>query len=78
MRTAAQIIDALGGSAEIARDTGFPITTIESWKKSGFIPEWRREPLLGLALRKSVALGATDFPQRALRTGSAGAPAVAA
>ena len=67
MRTAAQIIDVLGGSAEIARDTGFPITTIESWKKAGFIPEWRREPLLSIALRKSVALGATDFPVRAVR-----------
>lgn len=67
MRTAAQIIDALGGSAEIARDTGFPLTTIESWKKADFIPEWRREPLLGLAVRKAVAIGATDFPARSTR-----------
>ncbi|WP_267395539.1 MULTISPECIES: hypothetical protein [unclassified Sphingomonas] len=64
MRTAAQIIEALGGSAEIARDTGFPLTTIESWKKADFIPEWRREKLLGIAGRKAVALGTSDFPAR--------------
>lgn len=62
MQTADQIILALGGSANIARETGFPLTTIESWKGANFIPEWRREALLGLAMRKGVSISTADFP----------------
>jgi len=65
MKTAASIIDSLGGSAQVARETGFPLTTIESWKRANHIPEWRRDPLLGLAVRVGVSLSTSDFPARA-------------
>jgi hypothetical protein len=68
MKTVDHIISLLGGSAEIARETGFPLSTIESWRKPNFIPDWRREPLLGLAFRKGVSLSTTDFPTKAART----------
>jgi hypothetical protein len=61
---ASHIIDALGGSASIARETGFPLTTIESWKSANFVPEWRRDKLLDLAIRKNVTLSTADFPVR--------------
>jgi hypothetical protein len=73
MDTAQEIIDRLGGSAEVARETGFPLTTIESWKGANFIPEWRRDALLALASRKSKPLSTVDFPCRRPRT--RGAPA---
>jgi hypothetical protein len=62
MRTAAQIIDALGGSAALSRETGFPLTTIESWKSANRIPEWRQDRLLLLAAKQGVALSTADFP----------------
>lgn len=67
MKTAADIIDALGGSAAISRETGFPLTTIESWKAANFIPEWRKAPLLALAKKMKVALSGDDFPPRPAR-----------
>lgn len=69
MKTVDHIISLLGGSAEIARETGFPLSTIESWRKPNFIPDWRREPLLGLAVRKDVALSTADFPSKTVRAG---------
>jgi hypothetical protein len=67
MQTAAQMIDALGGSASVARSTGWALTTIESWKGPNFIPAWRRDPLLKLAARLKVSLSAADFPKRVPR-----------
>lgn len=67
MKTVDHIISLLGGSAEIARETGFPLSTIESWRKPNFIPDWRRDPLLGLAVRKDVALSTADFPAKTVR-----------
>jgi hypothetical protein len=64
MQTATQIIDLLGGSAAISRETGWALTTIESWKASNFIPEWRRDPLLVLARKLDKSLAATHFPDR--------------
>ena len=64
MRTATDIIETLGGSAAIARATGFPLTTIESWKMANCIPDWRRDRLLSLATSLGVALSTTDFPSR--------------
>ncbi len=71
MATADHIISELGGSAEIARHTGFPLTTIESWKSANFIPEWRRDKVVALARQKGKPLKAVDFPtpeQRIPRT----------
>jgi len=67
MKTVDHIITLLGGSAEIARETGFPLSTIESWRRPNFIPDWRREPLLGLAVRKDIALSTADFPTKTAR-----------
>lgn len=62
MRTVIQIIEMLDGPASIARDTGIPLTTVDSWKRNGFVPEWRRAPLVDLAKRRGVSLSLTDFP----------------
>lgn len=70
MRTVPDIIDALGGSAALARETGFPITTIESWKAAEFIPDWRRAPLLEVAKAKKVKLTERCFPPRPKREAS--------
>lgn len=75
MQTATAIIEALDGSAEVSRETGFPLTTIESWKTANFIPEWRRDPLMALARRKNVALSIADFPPKETRTPRARAAA---
>ena len=60
--TAEQILDSLGGFTKVARDTGTPATTVHSWKRSGFIPEWRRPQLLALAKKAKVPLTEQDFP----------------
>lgn len=64
MTNAATIIDALGGSAAVSRATGFPLTTIESWKRSNFIPEWRQPSLISLAKKAGAKLKAADFPSK--------------
>lgn len=64
MKTAADIIEALGGAAAIARKTGFPLSTVASWKPANFIPEWRRPALIKLGKGKVVA---SDFPPEAAR-----------
>lgn len=71
MSTATDIIDALGGSAAVSRETGFPLTTIESWKAANFIPEWRQGAILQMAGRKADELPkpitAADFPPKEAR-----------
>lgn len=52
----ATIIQALGGPAEISRQIGVPLTTVDSWKRSDRIPHWRRPALAELALAKGLAL----------------------
>lgn len=64
MQTASHIIKALGGATEVARETGFPMTTVHSWTRSNFIPAWRREHLLELAKRKNVELRPEQFPAK--------------
>jgi hypothetical protein len=44
------IIQALGGPAAIERATGFPLTTVDSWKRKGKIPSWRVPALIQLAV----------------------------
>lgn len=67
MATARDIIDQLGGSASIAKATGFSLTTVNSWKDANFIPDWRRDALLSLAGEAGVKLKAADFPTPAQR-----------
>lgn len=67
MFTVADIIQRLGGSAEVSRETGIPLTTIEGWKDANFVPAWRRPPLLDLAHKTDKALSTADFPPVAQR-----------
>jgi len=62
--TDATIIDKLGGSAELARQLGAPLTTVDSWKRADRIPHWRRPAVAEVARRKGVKLPAT-FEQAA-------------
>lgn len=62
MMTVDEILDALGGYAKVAKDTGFPVTTVHSWKRNGFIPEWRRPKLLELAETRKIRIRKSDFP----------------
>lgn len=68
MSTARDIIDTLGGSAFVSTKTGFPLTTIESWKTANFIPEWRQSALLALAKREKKLIRPEDFPPKDART----------
>jgi hypothetical protein len=64
MKTAADIIEVLDGAASIARKTGFPLSTVASWKAANFIPEWRRPALIKLGKGK---IRAEDFPPETAR-----------
>lgn len=67
MSTASDIIDALGGSAALSRDTGFPLTTIESWKAANFIPEWRQPAILAVAAERKPVVRIKAFPPKEAR-----------
>jgi hypothetical protein len=69
MLTASQIIERLGGAASIASELGLPLTTVASWGAVNFVPEWRREALLRLAVKQGEPLSTTDFPTREQRIG---------
>jgi hypothetical protein len=62
MLTTDQIISLFGGSAELSRQTKFPLTTIEGWKSSNFIPVWRQPALIVAARKRGKKLKASDFP----------------
>lgn len=61
---AADIIQRLGGDSELARSLGVPLTTVNSWKRANFFPEWRQPKLLELANQLDIALSTADFPTR--------------
>lgn len=65
MQNAAAIIDALGGTAEVARALKLTASTVSSWKfsKTGAIPAWRVPAILKLAKKRGVDLSA--LPSRA-------------
>jgi hypothetical protein len=63
--TVADIIELLGGRNAVASYTGWPYTTIDSWKAS--IPEWRRGKLLEMAARQGKRLSTADFPEKPAR-----------
>jgi len=62
MATATEIITRLGKPAAVARETGFPLTTIASWCDANFIPEWRRATLIAVAGDAGIPLSDADFP----------------
>lgn len=59
---AADIIQILGGDTAVARAIGAPLSTVNSWKRFNFIPEWRQPKLLELANQLDKALSTADFP----------------
>ena len=62
--TVSDIIELLGGVKAVSEDTGWPYTTVDSWRDAGSVPDWRRAKLLEMALVNDKPLRATDFPDR--------------
>lgn len=62
-----QIVKALGGTAKVASALNLPVTTVHGWQRVNFVPDWRRDALLSLALDRGVALSTADFPTEAER-----------
>lgn len=60
--TASDIIARFGTIADLARDLGVPMTTVSSWGRSNYIPDWRQPKLLELAAARSIPLSTADFP----------------
>lgn len=50
------VVAAFGGLTKTARACGAPITTVDSWRKSGRIPPWRRSVVLAAAREANVSL----------------------
>ena len=73
--TASDIISRFGTIADLARDLGVPMTTVSSWGRANYIPDWRQPKLLELAAARGIALGTTDFPdaEDRIRLGKAAA-----
>lgn len=49
------LIDRLGGTTAVAKATGWPISTIHSWRSSK-IPDWRMPVLMEIARDQGVSL----------------------
>lgn len=62
---AERVVKAFGGLTKASEATGWPISTIQHWTRSGTIPEWRREGILDAAHRASVELPAEFTNQKA-------------
>ena len=60
--TVSNIIDQLGGAKAVAEYTGWPFNTVDTWRRKGFVPEWRRATLLRMALERGIPLSTADFP----------------
>lgn len=61
---AERVVRAFGGLTKMSLATGWPISTIQHWTRSGIIPAWRREKLIAAAAMQRVDLPA-DFLKRA-------------
>lgn len=64
MDTVPNILDALGGVTAVSNETGIPLTTVHSWKRSGFVPKWRVPTLVLLAERLGKPVTVGNFPTR--------------
>jgi hypothetical protein len=62
MATASDIIDRLGGLTIVSRKLRLPLTTVQGWKDSNYVPEWRRAALLAMASDESLSLATDEFP----------------
>jgi hypothetical protein len=58
------IIEQLGGTNAVASYTGWPYTTIDTWRAKNYIPAWRQPKVLELALELKLDVSAADFPEK--------------
>lgn len=58
---ARHIVDRLGGRSEAARLTGYPLTKIDSWLRSGFIPCRLHSLILESAWAAGITMNELDF-----------------
>lgn len=66
--TVQDFLDALGGTASVARALNRPLSSVASWAHRGSIPEWRLGAVAELARRNDppIAVPASfDKPQDA-------------
>jgi antitoxin MazE len=56
-----RVIAAFGGLVKMSRATGWPVSTIESWKSKDSIPRWRLQDIRNAAQANRVTLP-DDFP----------------
>ena len=64
MSTVADILESLGGVTAVSKETGIPITTVHTWKRTGFVPHWRIPALVKMAKRLGKPLKPSSFPVR--------------
>ena len=51
-----RVIAAFGGLRKTAKATGWPMSTVQGWRRSRTIPEWRRDGLIAAAEREGIDL----------------------
>ncbi|HYE49992.1 MAG TPA: hypothetical protein VEB20_10420 [Azospirillaceae bacterium] len=61
MNQASHIIDKFGGITPLARRLNKPITTVQKWKTSGFIPARHQQDVLDAAREDGLSLTPADF-----------------
>jgi hypothetical protein len=50
------------GRTELAKALRVPLSTVSSWGRANYIPEWRQPKLLELAQGRGITLSTADFP----------------
>lgn len=61
MNPAERIVEKFGGTRPMARITGRPPSTIQSWKDAGFIPARHQPDVLMLGRTAGIDIGPGDF-----------------
>lgn len=57
--TPAEIIEAFGSVSKLAKALGHKnVTTVDSWKRKGRIPDWRKREIIDAAEREGIQLPA--------------------
>lgn len=52
----AKVIAAFGGTTNLARAIGAPVTTVHKWKGAGRIPAWRHDAIKAAAEKAGIDL----------------------
>ncbi len=61
MTQARSIIALFGGTRPMAATMGLPPSTVQGWKRGGYIPAQRQEQVLAAARRLGLHLTPADF-----------------